>query len=201
MLVLRPFLYWTLWISKRRTVTLHYVIPVYDDMIHHMGGVMRALVMKKTQLKADLYFAVKFMCQKLAKYYTDISPMTGMLLNSAHILDPFRKLRLLRKWDKGMDINPEDETSYNTQYQEAVLPYVENQYCAKIWHLPVTKPKSVPPNNLISLALAFRSGRSSYDPDDSSSYDEEYLMPNNVFETTPRRSNHAAWLLTAASLD
>jgi len=93
---------------------------------------MRALVMKKTQLKADLYFAVKFMCQKLAKYYTDISPMTGMLLNSAHILDPFRKLRLLRKWDKGMDINPEDETSYNTQYQEAVLPYVENQYCAKI---------------------------------------------------------------------
>jgi len=30
-----------------------------------------------------------------------------------------------------MDINPEDEISYTTQYQEAFLMYVENEYCAK----------------------------------------------------------------------
>ena len=54
-----------------------------------------------------------------------------MLLISAHIVHPFRKLGLIRKWDKGMDINPEDETSYTTQYQEAFLKYVENEYCAK----------------------------------------------------------------------
>jgi len=27
-----------------------------------------------------------------------------------------------------MDINPEDKTSYTTQYQEAFLKYVENEY-------------------------------------------------------------------------
>jgi len=41
--VLRPFQYWTLWMSERHTVTLHYVITVYNDMFHHMDGVVRAL--------------------------------------------------------------------------------------------------------------------------------------------------------------
>jgi hypothetical protein len=35
------------------------------------------------------------------------------------------------KWDKGMDINPEDETSYNVQCQLAFLKYVEYEYCIK----------------------------------------------------------------------
>jgi len=30
-----------------------------------------------------------------------------------------------------MDINPEDETSYTIQYQEAFLKYVENEYSPK----------------------------------------------------------------------
>ena len=129
--VLRPFRYWTLWMSKRHKVTLHHVITVYNDMFDHMDGVMRALAKKKTPWKEDLFFAVKLARQKLSKYYAEVTPTTGMLLISAHILDPFRKLRSFRKWDKGMDINPEDETSYTTQYQEAFLKYVENEYCAK----------------------------------------------------------------------
>jgi len=47
--VLRPFRYWTLWMSKRHPVTLHHVMTVYDDMFDHMDGVMRALAKKKTQ--------------------------------------------------------------------------------------------------------------------------------------------------------
>jgi len=58
---------------------------------------------------------------------------------SAHILDPFRKLRSFRMWDKVMDINLEHETSYTTQYQEAFLRYVENEYCAKHRRVPVNK--------------------------------------------------------------
>jgi hypothetical protein len=46
--VWRPFQYWTLWMSKRHTVTLHYVITVYNDMFDHMDGVMRAFAKKKT---------------------------------------------------------------------------------------------------------------------------------------------------------
>jgi len=124
--VLRPFRYWTLWMSKRHTVTLHHVITVSNDMFDHMDGVMQALVKKKIQGKEDLFFAVKLAQQKLSKYYAKVTPTTGMLLISAHILDPFRKLRSIRKWDKRLDINPEDETSYTTQYEEVFVKYEEN---------------------------------------------------------------------------
>ena len=129
--VLRPFRYWSLWISKRHKVTLHHVITVYNDMFDHMDGVMRALSKKKTPRKEDLFFAVKLALRKLSRYYAIVTPMTGRLLISAHILDPFRKLRSFRKWDKGMHINPKDETSYTTQYQQALLKYLEDEYCAK----------------------------------------------------------------------
>jgi len=114
--VLWPFRYWALWMSKRHTVTLHHVITVYNDMFDHMDGVMRVLAQKTTQWKEHLIFAVKLARQKLSKYYTEVTPTTGMLLISAHILDPFRKLRSFRKWDKGLDIEREEETSYTTQY-------------------------------------------------------------------------------------
>ena len=91
--VLRPFRYWTLWMSKRHTVTLHHVITVYNDMFDHMDGVMRAWAKKRTQWKEDLFFAVKLSQQKLSKYYAEVTPTTGMLLISAHIRDSFRKLR------------------------------------------------------------------------------------------------------------
>jgi len=198
--VLRPFQYWTLWMSKWHTVTLHHVITVYNSMFDHMDGVMRALAKNKTQWKEDLFFAVKCVWQKLSKYYTEVTPTTGMLHISAHILDPFWKLRSFRKWDKGMDINPEDETSYTIQYQEAFGKYVENEYCAKHRRLPVTKSDNTLNNNLSSFKMASRSGQSSYNPYNSSSDDEEYLMRNNVAKTTPGRSDRAARLLSAARL-
>jgi len=46
--VLRPFRYWTLWMSNRHTVTLHHVITVYNDIFDHMAGVMPALAKKQT---------------------------------------------------------------------------------------------------------------------------------------------------------
>jgi hypothetical protein len=186
--------------SKRHTVTLHHVVTVYNDMFHLMDGVMRALAKKKTQLKEDLFFAVKCARQKLSKYYTEVTPTTGMLLITAHILNPFRKLRLFRKWDKGMDINPEDETSYTTQYQAAFLKYVENEYCAKHRRLLVIKSDNALNNNLSSFEMPWRSGQSAYDPYDLSSDDDKYLRSTNVAETTPRLSDRAACLLTAAKV-
>jgi hypothetical protein len=109
-------------------------------MFDHMDGVMRALAKKKTQWKEDLFFAVKLARQKLSKYYPQATPSSGKLLISAHILDPFCKLKSLRKWDKGMDINPEDETSYTTQYQWVFLKCVQNEYCTNHQRVPVNKP-------------------------------------------------------------
>jgi hypothetical protein len=53
-----------------------------------------------------------------------------------------------------MDINRQDETSYTIQYQEAILKYVENQYCAKYRRLPVNKLQSLLSSNQISTAMA-----------------------------------------------
>jgi hypothetical protein len=99
-----------------------------------------------------------------------------------------------------MDIHPEDETSYTTQYQEAFLKYVENEFCDKDRHVPVNKLETVPSSNLVPSATASGSYESYFDPYDLSSDDEEYLMPNNVAETTPGQSDRAALVLTAAWL-
>jgi len=169
-------------------------------MFDHMYGMMRALAKKKTQWKEDLFFAVNLARQKLSKYYAWMTPTTGMLLISAQIFDPFRKLRSFRKWDKGMDNNPEDETSYTTQYQEAFLKYLDNGYCAKHRRAPVNKLETVPSSNPVPSATASGFYQSSFNPYDLSSDDEEYLTPNNVPEMTPGQSDCAARLLPAARL-
>jgi len=58
-----------------------------------------------------------------------------------------------------MDNDPEDETSYNTQDQEAFLKYVENESCAKNRGVPVNKAESVPSSNLVSSVTASRFGQ------------------------------------------
>jgi hypothetical protein len=169
-------------------------------MLDHMDGVMRTLAKKKTQWKKGLFFAVKLARQKPSQYYAQVTLMMGMLLISAHILDPFRKLPSFRKWNQGIDINPEDETSYTTQYHEAPLKYVENEYCTKQRCVLVDKLETVPSSNLIPPSTAPGSYQPSFDAYDLSSDDEEYLRPNTVPETTLEQSDRAARLLTAARL-
>ena len=142
-----------------------------------MDGMMRALAKKMTPWKEDLFFPVKLARQKLSKYYTEGTPLTGMLLISAHILDLFRKLRWFRKLDKGMDINPEVETSFAIEYQGAFLKYVEHEYCAKHQCVRVNKHESLPSSKLVPSPTASRFCQSSFDSYDSSSDDEEYLTP------------------------
>jgi len=124
--------------------------------------------------------------------------MTGMLLIPTHILDPIRKLRSFGKWALGMDINPEDETSYTTQYQEAFLEFVENEYCAKHRWVPVNRHECLLSSKVVPSAMALGSSKSSFDAYDLSSDNEECLTPNNVAGTTPGRSYCAACLLSAA---
>jgi len=91
-----------------------------------MDGVVRALDKDKTQCKEDLFFAVELALLKLSTYCAEVTPTMGILLLSAHILDPCRKLQSFKIWDKRMDINPKDEISCTTQYQEPFLVHMEN---------------------------------------------------------------------------
>jgi len=77
---------------------------------------------------------------------------------------------------------------------------VENEYCAKHRRVHVNKLETVPSNNLLPSAMASASYQSSFDSYALSSDDEEYIMPNNMAETTTGRSDCAARLLTAARL-
>jgi len=114
--VLRSFRYWTLCMLKRHLWTLHNVITVYNVRFDHMDVIMQAVVPKRTQWKENLYCAVKVACQMVSKYYTEVTPTTGMLLISANILKPFRKLWSFRKCDTEFDINSKVKTSYTSQY-------------------------------------------------------------------------------------
>jgi hypothetical protein len=146
----------------------------------------------------QLFFTINLARWKLSKYYAGIIWSTAQLLSSSHILDPIRKLQLGRKWDKWLDMHPEDETSYPTQSQEAFLKYLDKEYFAKHWLQPVNNPDCKPSNNLVPSSMALWSIQSSFDLDDMSRDDEEYLMPKIGARMTPRWSNRAVWLLTAA---
>jgi len=57
--ILKPFQYWTLWISTEHKVTLHHIITICNDMFNYMNCVMLTFNHKKDQLKGDLDFAMK----------------------------------------------------------------------------------------------------------------------------------------------
>jgi hypothetical protein len=124
-----------------------------------------------------------------------------MHLISADILDLFRKLGSFRMWGNGMYINAVDKRFYTTQYQEAFVKYVQNEYCAKHWHVPVNKLEHLQSSNIIPYPKASGFCESSIDPYDLSSDDKECLTPNNVAEMTLGQRNCAAHLLTAGKLN
>jgi len=169
-------------------------------MFDLIDGVMPALAKKVTEWKEDLFFAVKLSQQKLSKYYAEVTASTGMVVISAHILDSFRKLQSFRKWHKRMDTIPEDITSPATQYQEAFLKSMENEYCAKHRRVPVNKHQSGPKSNLIPSDTVLGSCQSSFDPYGLSCDGEEYSTPYNVAEMTPGQIDRAACLLMATRL-
>jgi len=66
-------------------------------MFDHMDGIMRAWAEKNTQWKENLYCTVKFVQQKLSRYYVVVTPTTSMLLISADNNDPLRRLQSFPK--------------------------------------------------------------------------------------------------------
>jgi len=94
---------------------------VYNYIFDYINGLMQAFVKQKTQKKEDLLIAVKLARQKISTYYAEVPSTMGRILISANILNPFQKLRSCRQWGKEVVFNPEDKTSYNTQFQEVLL--------------------------------------------------------------------------------
>jgi len=196
--VLRAFRYWTLWMSKWYTVTLYDIHTVYKDMFDQTDGIMRAVARKKPQFKADSYFALKVVRQKMIECYAEVTLTSSMLVISALIFDLWRKLRSFRKWDKWIRIKPKDETFYTPQYRETFLINVEEEYIAKDWQTSIITLEYILTNHFFPTAMAAGYGESSGNACDLSSDDKEYKMWKIVVELTPSPSNRAVCWLPAA---
>lgn len=110
--------------SKRCKMNLHHVITVYNDMFNYIDSVMPALARKNTQWKKATYFMVNFARQKLSKYYTEVTPMTSMLLMSAHILDPVQRYNNLGSGTK--------QCIFILRMKLPTLPNTRRHFCS-IW--------------------------------------------------------------------
>jgi len=127
-----------------------------------------------------------------------MTPTMGILHMLAHNLDPVQMFRSFRKWEMAMDINPQDATSYTTQYQEALQKDVEYESCAKHRRVMVNKLETALPRSLVPSATHSGSYRSYFDACNLSSNDEENIKPYNVAESSPGRSDRAACVLLGA---
>jgi hypothetical protein len=170
---------------------------VYNDMFDHMEGVLRALQKKKTQWKRDLYVALQHGRTKLKKYYSKVTPESGVLLIVAHILDPFRKTRTFMRWDKAMGVDWNSEDSFTQQYRNAFLDYIDSTYCSNLNTAAVNKKENVNHDPFGPPVASTASGPGSLsDPLDLSSDDEMYYASQPA--QTPGRLSHALRLSTAA---
>jgi len=98
-------------------------------------------------------------------------------------------------------MNPEDETSYTTQYQAACLKYVKTEYCTKHRPLSVTTLENNQHSEVFRCLNAFVLGRASLNPYRWPYDQDEYLTSKCVAETRSRRRNCAEYPLTAARLN
>lgn len=133
-------------------------------MFDHIDGIIRASARAKPQWREDLFFAVEFARQLLSQSPAEVTPIVGVLHTSALIFDLVPKLQLFTTCEKGMDINSHKNAFYNAQYQEAILKYVANKYCAKHRCLPIIEPRCVPNNTLFTSTIVSGSSQSSFHP-------------------------------------
>jgi hypothetical protein len=103
---------------------------------------MHALTKNKTEWKEVLYFTTNLELKELSKYFATVTPMTGVPIISAEILDPVRLLQWFRMLDNGMNINPKAETSSTRQCIEAFMKYVENEYSKSNGTFSIIKHKT-----------------------------------------------------------
>jgi len=166
--------------SKRNTVKLHQIFTVNNVKFNHTDGVRRGFAKMNNPWKEDMLFDMKLAREKLSEYCPQVTSMTPGILNSAQILDSLRTLRSCRKWDMLMDTTPQYEISYTTQYDEAILKDVENDYCAKHRGVPVNTPENLSSSTLVPPATGSGSCQSSFHQYDIPSDDEYDLTTENV---------------------
>jgi len=163
-----------------------------------MDSIMCAVGMKWTQLNDDWYFTVEFARQKLSNYCAEVTLTTGILLNSEFSIEPCERFCSFRKWEKGLNINPQDMTSHTAKYHKALEQNVANKYCAKHRRISGIQHEKIPGTNSFPCMKNSQFVQSSFNEYDMSCEDEEYTTPKWMAKKAHRWSNRTAHILSAA---
>jgi hypothetical protein len=150
-----------------------------------VDGVMRALIKKKSQSKENLFSRLKFAGRKMLSYRFEVTPVLVLLIIAADILVSFRKLQSFRKWDKAIDDNSEDHSSFMAHYNNIYLKYVEYEYCSKDPIIPNFTFETTTHNNPFTTSPLSGPAHTFYDPYDLSCNNAKYITPANIVESTP----------------
>jgi len=169
--VLRPFRYWTLWMSKSHTITLHHVSKVYHDMFNLMDGMMWPLAKETPQRKEDLFFVVTLARQKL----WNTSPKWLQQLPCFSFLHISSILSRSCNCSKCGTM----EWIFILRARHPRLPNMKRRFWStwrmntvrKHWRVLVNTYESLPSSNLVPSATASGSWQSSFDQHDLSSDD------------------------------
>lgn len=111
--------------------------------------------------------------------------MTGVHFISVYIFNRVWNLQSFSIWDSGIYINPEHKTSYSTLYDNVFETYEVNEFFADCGYLLIINTERIRSYNHFHFIQVSRSDQSCYDVHDWPSDNEEYLIPENVAETTP----------------
>ena len=130
--ILEPLQYWTLWMSKRRDFTLHFVLRIYNSMFDHFEEFIKRLSVKQADYKKDLLKALKAATHKLKHYYKKCTPRNCTLLLMATMLDPYQKLLAFHKWDLANGCPTTDPRSFTSKHRQLFLQYFEVNYLQPI---------------------------------------------------------------------
>jgi len=116
--------FWTLWMSKTRGVTIHWVFQVYQDIFDHFEMQISKLERKRMQWNVDIREGLVQAKLKAASYYGKTESPRGLLFGIGTWLNPYCKLTRFREWD--LDVS--GETEYEKSYKKEFIAYCDLYY-------------------------------------------------------------------------
>jgi len=107
--------------SKTRSVPIHRVFQVYQDIFDHLEMLISKLERKRMQWKVDICEGPVKANLKAASYYGKTESPRGLLFGIGTCLNRYCKLNLFREWD----LDASWETEYEKSYKKEFIGYYD----------------------------------------------------------------------------
>lgn len=126
--VLEPLRSYTLWMSKVKGPTIQQVFTVYEQIFEHLEDQVQLLSRKRKQWKVEVREACYAALAKAKVYYSQTHFPKDTLPSLGHLLDPTKKLEMMKGWDEIEGNDPSSAESYTQQHRRKFIDYYQNNY-------------------------------------------------------------------------